>query len=193
MRRTARTTTSRTGTPTWGWSSTWQATRAAASRAPGPWSSGTRTPPSARPCRRFVPEGSCLGSAGACEEDGESRDRPTSNPFSRGRPDRNGMAVVPASPLPQPRLWRSMLFAALAVAALVGVAVPIAANHVQTENGRTVVFDHKAGNEWWVETTLAGADAATVSKVEAMDSNGPWTLLPKQSWGAYAASFHIEP
>ena len=81
----------------------------------------------------------------------------------------------------------------LAAAALVAMALPTAANHVQTESGRIIVFDHVTGNEWWVEVALSGQDAGSVASVEAMDTNGAWVTLAKKSWGPYAASFHIEP
>jgi hypothetical protein len=86
--------------------------------------------------------------------------------------------------------WRA---AASAAALLLLLSLPAQANHVQSAGGKSVSFDHKTGNEWWVEVLLGGPDAATVAKVEAMDTNGPWTVLPRQSWGAYGASFHIEP
>lgn len=63
----------------------------------------------------------------------------------------------------------------------------------QEGQGRAVAFDHRTGNEWWVEVVLSGPDAATVTRVEAQDEGGPWTALAKKSWGAWAASFRIEP
>lgn len=72
--------------------------------------------------------------------------------------------------------------------------LPVAnANHVQTESGRVIVFDHRTGNEWWVEVVLTGQDSGSVQSVLAMDTGGPWVTLTKRSWGAWAASFHIEP
>ena len=58
---------------------------------------------------------------------------------------------------------------------------------------KSILFDHRAGNEWWVEVMLGGRDPASVGKVEAMDDGGPWVQLAKRSWGAWAASFHVEP
>jgi hypothetical protein len=78
----------------------------------------------------------------------------------------------------------------LALAILAPLA---AANHPQTAHGDVIVFDHRAGNEWWVEVTLSGGASGSVSKVEAMDTGGPWVPLTKRSWGPYANSFHIEP
>ena len=83
---------------------------------------------------------------------------------------------------------------ASALVLLALVAAPfVSSNHLQAESGRTVSFDHKTGNEWWVEVTMAGPDAAAITKVEAMDTNGPWTALPKRSASVYGGSFHIEP
>ncbi len=86
-----------------------------------------------------------------------------------------------------------MALGAGVVALLVGMSVPVTANHAQADSGRVIVFDHVAGNEWWVEVALSGQDAGSVAAVEAQDTNGPWTTLAKKSWGPYAASFQIEP
>jgi VCBS repeat protein len=85
------------------------------------------------------------------------------------------------------RLWVILTIAAM------GTAMPAAANHVQTESGRVIAFDHVTGNEWWVEVALSGPDAGSVAGVEAQDANGPWVPLQKKSWGPWAATFHIEP
>ncbi|HUR24742.1 MAG TPA: hypothetical protein VM327_01860 [Candidatus Thermoplasmatota archaeon] len=82
---------------------------------------------------------------------------------------------------------------ALPLALLLAFVPPALANHPQIAHGDVVVFDHKSGNEWWVEVVLSGGASGSVSGVQAMDTGGPWTTLPKQDWGAYAASFHIEP
>lgn len=104
------------------------------------------------------------------------------------------MSVPAVDRAPESR-WRLRhpVLAALALGLLLASTMPVLANHSQTENTRTVAFDHKAGNEWWVEVTLAGPSASSAVKVEAMDTGGAWTNLPKRDWGAYAASFHIEP
>jgi outer membrane protein assembly factor BamB len=80
------------------------------------------------------------------------------------------------------------------VLVLVVAATPyVAADHAQLESGKSIVFDHKTGNEWWVEVVLSGTDAPSVTLVESMDTGGAWVTLPKQNWGAYGASYHIEP
>ena len=66
---------------------------------------------------------------------------------------------------------------------------PALAAHTQSSNGRTASFDHKTGNEWWVEVVVTGSP----SSVSARDDGGGWVLLEKKSWGAWAKSFHIEP
>lgn len=63
----------------------------------------------------------------------------------------------------------------------------------QPAGGASVTFAPSNGNEWWVQTKLGGADAARVAKVEARDENTAWTTLAWRSWGAYAASFRVEP
>jgi len=64
--------------------------------------------------------------------------------------------------------------AILVAAAVLAMNVPGAgANHVQGAGGKSVAFDHKTGNEWWVEALLGGPDAASVAKVEGMDTGGP--------------------
>ncbi|MCA1813385.1 MAG: hypothetical protein LC624_05475 [Halobacteriales archaeon] len=87
---------------------------------------------------------------------------------------------------------RALGLAAL-VASLLLPAWPAGADHVQTFGSHALSFDHRAGNEWWVEVVLGGASKPQVTKVEAMDTNGPWTTLQAKSWGAWAASFHLEP
>ena len=87
---------------------------------------------------------------------------------------------------------RIALFLAASLLAAGGVGIA-AADHVQTSNGRAISFDHKTGNEWWVEVVLGGADADAVSAVHARDTNGDWRALTFRDWGAWAASFHIEP
>jgi hypothetical protein len=51
-------------------------------------------------------------------------------------------------------------------------------------------FDHKGGNEWWVEVKIGPMDP---NSVVARDDGGPWTPLTMRSWGNWAGSFHIEP
>lgn len=58
---------------------------------------------------------------------------------------------------------------------------------------RSVTFDHRTGNEWWVELVVGGPAAGSVVAAEARDTGGAWVPLTKRSWGAWAASFHIEP
>lgn len=72
-------------------------------------------------------------------------------------------------------------------------ALPAHAIHPQAASGGVIVFDHRSGNEWWVEVTLSGGASGSVAAVRAMDTGGPWVPLTKRSWGAWAASFHIEP
>jgi hypothetical protein len=81
----------------------------------------------------------------------------------------------------------------LAAAGLLVGTLPVSADHLQTDASKGIQFDHRGSNEWWVQVMLGGRDAGTVSKVESMDDGGPWTALAHQSWGGWAASFHIEP
>jgi hypothetical protein len=74
---------------------------------------------------------------------------------------------------------------------LIATTLPLAG--AETASSPMVTFDHKTGNEWWVEVVLGGPMAPQVVKVEAMDTGGPWVGLTKRSWGAWANSFHIEP
>jgi hypothetical protein len=45
-------------------------------------------------------------------------------------------------------------------------------------------------NNWWVETAVKSSE--TIAKVEAREDGGAWTVLPKNSWGLYSKSLHIE-
>jgi hypothetical protein len=76
---------------------------------------------------------------------------------------------------------------------LLAFVPPSLGNHPQVAHGDVLAFDHKTGNEWWVEVVLTGGASGSVSAVQAMDTGGAWTPLTKRSWGAWAASFHIEP
>ncbi len=77
----------------------------------------------------------------------------------------------------------------------VALALPGSAEHVQNDNGsRAVAFDHRAGNEWWVEVAISGPDASTAIGVFAHDGAGSNLYgLEKKSWGTWGGSFHIEP
>ena len=90
------------------------------------------------------------------------------------------------------RLQRALTLAVAATILVLAVTFPAQANHPQTDSGKTIVFDHKTGNEWWVEVILSGQDAGSVATVLARDTDGPWVALEKKSWGAWAGSFHIE-
>lgn len=83
--------------------------------------------------------------------------------------------------------------ASVSLVLLVALALPASANHPQATSGDVLVFDHKTGNEWWVEVLLSGGASGSVSGVQAMDTDGPWVTMAKKSWGPWAGSFHIEP
>lgn len=53
-------------------------------------------------------------------------------------------------------------------------------------------FDHKGGNEWWVEAR-SSTPYGPPSLVEARDEGGAWVPLTFKSWGNWAGSLHIEP
>jgi hypothetical protein len=85
---------------------------------------------------------------------------------------------------------------ALAFVLLSFAAAPVASNHVQTDSGKVIVFDHKAGgNAYWVEVILSGQDAGSVSGVQVQTTSGAtygvWTTMQKNQWGAWQASFQI--
>ena len=77
----------------------------------------------------------------------------------------------------------------LVVAASLLAVGMAAADHPQTKDGHEVTFDHKTGNEWWVEVLVSPQPA----QVHARDTDGDWRALTLRDWGAWAASFHIEP
>src|SRR5581483_7932482 len=72
-------------------------------------------------------------------------------------------------------------------------AGPVLASHAQTVKGWTLTCQSRNGNEWWVGAVVGGASASQVTRVEAMDTGGPWVELTKRAWGSWAASFHVEP
>jgi hypothetical protein len=77
------------------------------------------------------------------------------------------------------------------------VAMPTGANHVQSEAGKVIVFDHKnGGNQYWVEVVLSGQDAGSVSGMQVQTTTGAtfgvWQTMTKNQWGAWQASFEIK-
>src|ERR1041385_1833215 len=91
-----------------------------------------------------------------------------------------------------------MIRVLVGVALLAGLMLsPLSvANHVQVAHGDAIVFDHRTGNEWWVEVAVSGGAAGSVASIQAMDTGGAWvTMAPHPEWapGDWAASFHIEP
>ena len=57
----------------------------------------------------------------------------------------------------------------------------------------TATFSGSTGNEWWVQVKVAPANGATLRSVDARDTGGAWVPLKLHSWGAWAASFRVEP
>ena len=80
----------------------------------------------------------------------------------------------------------------LSILALAVLALPAAvvADHPQPASGDPVVFDHRVGNEWWVEVKVSHPE---VSQVLARAESGPWHTLTLRSWGNWAGSFRIPP
>jgi hypothetical protein len=61
-----------------------------------------------------------------------------------------------------------------------------------TDPNHAVTFDHRGGNEWWVEVKVTAADGV-VHGVYARTEHGTYQPLTLRSWGNWAASFHIPP
>jgi hypothetical protein len=51
-------------------------------------------------------------------------------------------------------------------------------------------FTGVRGNEWWVQANV-GTNGPSIAKVHVRLDGGAWQPLAKQSWGAWAASYHI--
>ena len=86
----------------------------------------------------------------------------------------------------------------LLAAVLVAAFPPAIADHweqvTEGEDGIRVRYDHKGGNEWWVEVKVEAENLYdTDFHVQARDDGGQWVYLEKKWWGVHAASFHIEP
>jgi hypothetical protein len=80
--------------------------------------------------------------------------------------------------------------AMLLAVTLLASALPVAANHLQTDSGKSISFDHKTGNAWWVEVVLGGSGASSVTRVDVMETfDRVWRPLEKKSWGAWAGSY----
>ncbi len=67
---------------------------------------------------------------------------------------------------------------------------PPTANRTISDSTFSALFaPAKGSNEWWVEVAVTGN--AAVASVAAKVNGGNWQALPKTSWGAWAASFHV--
>ena len=82
---------------------------------------------------------------------------------------------------------RTLSVATVAGLVAMGLSGVAAGEHPQGE--QQVAFDHKTGNEWWVEVLVSPQPHS----VQARDTGGDWKTLTLRDWGAWAASFHIEP
>ena len=89
-------------------------------------------------------------------------------------------------------------FVTVVACLLIAGAIPVvAADHPQPgQEGETITFDHRGGNEWWVEVkpklVTNEPQNIHIDRVEARDDGGAWVQLSLRSWGNYAGSFHIE-
>lgn len=54
-------------------------------------------------------------------------------------------------------------------------------------SGYAPAFTQVRGNEWWVQASVEGTPAS----VDVRMNGGTWRPLAKQSWGGWAASYHI--
>ncbi len=57
-------------------------------------------------------------------------------------------------------------------------------------SGFDATFTAFRGNEWWVQANVAGNNQP-VAKVEVRLNDGAFQPLTRQSWGGYAASYHL--
>lgn len=91
---------------------------------------------------------------------------------------------------------KQFLGPAVAMLLLIGVAPSALADHPQPiENlgTETVRFDHRGGNEWWMEVNVTVTGGYQVNGVSARAESGTWQRLELKTWGNWAASFHIPP
>lgn len=73
-------------------------------------------------------------------------------------------------------------------------SVPVAnADHLQSSPTPGIVFDHRGGNEWWVEVRVTVGPEETISGVYARAESGTFQALTLRSWGNWAGSFHVPP
>jgi hypothetical protein len=96
-------------------------------------------------------------------------------------------AKVQQVPVARPLLVAGILLSS-------GLALAGQANHIQTD-GKSIVFDHVGGNEWWVEARLAGQDGGQVTGLwVAAYPASEWTQMTwRADWGKWAASLHVPP
>jgi hypothetical protein len=88
--------------------------------------------------------------------------------------------------------------AALALAVSLVVPFAVADHKLPKDPGQSmdgdnwIIFDHKGGNEWWVEVRVTSGDGI-VHGVEARNEQGTFHRLTLRSNGNWAGSFHIPP
>lgn len=86
-----------------------------------------------------------------------------------------------------PRMYSKHATVAI-VLLLVAAAMPVSAEHAQEFGEGEIVFDHRTGNEWWVEVDVD----RSVEEVFARHSGSQkWHGLTLRDWGAWAGSFHV--
>lgn len=74
-----------------------------------------------------------------------------------------------------------------------GLLLTASADHPQSTPAGTVTFDHRGGNEWWVEAVVTH-DGVRPDQVDARDEgDSTWHALEFKDWGEWGGSFHIEP
>ena len=80
----------------------------------------------------------------------------------------------------------------LALALCLTTLPPAGADHPLKD----VVFDHKGGNEWWVQLQLGGDDRDWSAPM-VRDTGGEWRSMTRPSWAPndrfYVLSYHVEP
>jgi hypothetical protein len=101
-----------------------------------------------------------------------------------------GLALSGGSSKPAASVWVSGVKAVRA-GATSAASTTTTASSGTTASGTTfaATFTPKSvGNDYWVETAVSSGQG--VAKVEARLNGGSWVVLPKDSWGTWAASLH---
>ncbi|HUR25406.1 MAG TPA: hypothetical protein VM327_05260 [Candidatus Thermoplasmatota archaeon] len=123
---------------------------------------------------------------------GDSPEKSTANYY--GEAERHfGVAYASGSHKSAARVWIDGVKAVRAGTTAAPAPAPAPAPTASSTSSGSTSFSasftpRSVGNDYWVEAQVTSSSA--IAKVEARLGSGPWTVLPRTSWGNYADDLH---